>query len=184
MLIKTFLARYTTGSHDPLVLQRQLTIFDILNPAVPHVTPLDVVRGRFFFLTNKYKPCALLVLEEDPLHATGIVKIYFAPAQCPHLIDSATHAIMGRNFVANSELFNKETTIYELPDATMVLANQLIAVQCYNLVALDQALIADLAWSTGNTVPVIVQNSCLLPARFATRFLSSTLTPREAWEQI
>jgi hypothetical protein len=189
--IKTFLARYTTGSHDPIVLQRQLTIFDVINPAVPRVTPSDV-RGRLFSLTNEYKPCALLVLEEDPIHATGIVKIYHAPAQCPHLIDSATHAFMGRNFVANGELFNKETANYELPDATTVLANQGIAVQCYNPVALDQALIADPALSIcgpfalgdPDTVPVIVRNSCLLPARFAARFLSSNLTPREAWEQI
>jgi len=35
-----------------------------------------------------------------------------------------------------------------------------------------------------DTMPVIVRNSCLLPARFAARFLSSSFTPREAWEQI
>ena len=73
--------------------------FDVINSAVPRVTPSDV--------TNEYKPCELLVLDEDPLHATGMVKIYHAPAQCPHLIDSTTHAFHGINFVANSKVFNK-----------------------------------------------------------------------------
>jgi len=190
-VIKTFLAKYTTGSHDPAVLQRQLNIFDVINPLVARVTPAET-RARLFSLTNEQKPCALLVLEADPVSANGVVKIYHAPAQCPHLIDTPAHVFMGRNFAANGELFNKETANYEFPDATTMLANQGVAVQCYNPIALDQALIADpalamcgpFALGDADTMPVIVRNSCLLPARFAARFLSSSFTPREAWEQI
>ena len=189
--MKTFLAKYTTESHDPVVLQHQLTLLHVINPAVARVTPAET-RARLFALTNESKPCAIMVLEEDTTHATGMVKVYHAPAPCPHLIDSQAHAFMGRNFVANWELFNKETVNYEFPDAATVLANQGIAVQCYNPIALDQALLAEpilsicgpFAAGDADIMPVIVRNSCLLPARFASRFLSSNFTPREAWEQI
>ena len=154
------------------------------------VTPAET-RARLFSLTNEYKPCALLVLEEDTIYANGIVNIYHAPAQCPHLIDTPTHTFMGRNFAANGELFNKEMANYEFPDTATMLSNQGDAVQCYNPIALDQALMADPALSMcgpfavgdPDTMPMIVRNSCLLPARFAARFLSSSLNPREAWEQ-
>jgi len=191
--IKSFLAKYATGSHDPVVLQHQLTLFDVINPAVARITPAETRRARLLFaLTNESKPCAIMVLQEDTTHVTGMVKVYHTPAPCPHLIDSPAHAFMGRNFVANGELFNKETANYEFPDAATILANQGIAVQCYNPIALDQALLADptlsicgpFAIGDADTMPVIVRNTCLLPARFASRFLSRNFTPREVWEQI
>jgi len=93
-----------------------------------------------------------------------MVKVYHAPAPCLHLIDSPAHAFMGRNFVANGELFNKETVNYEFPDATVLAPNQGIAVQCYNPIALDQALLADptlsicglFAVGDADTMPVTV----------------------------
>ena len=55
--IKSFLAKYATGSHaDPVVLQRQLTLFDVINPAVARITPAETRAPRLLFvLTNESK---------------------------------------------------------------------------------------------------------------------------------
>ena len=39
--IKTFLAKYATRLHDPVVLQHQLTLSDVINPAVARATPAE-----------------------------------------------------------------------------------------------------------------------------------------------
>jgi len=189
--IKTFAAKYSAAPHEPVTLQRQLALFDVNDATVLRVTPTEA-RNRLFALTGEAKPCALLTLEMDPTNPTGVVKIHHAPAQCPHLIDSPPHPYMGRNFVAYGDLFNKETANFEFPNDATNLANMGLPTYCYNHVAIDAALAADpgatifgpFAITEPDTSAVIVRNTCLLPARYAARFLSRSFTPKEAWEQI
>lgn len=149
-------------------------------------------RARLFALTNEAKPCALLTLENYPTDLAGVVKVHHAPVQCPHLIDTPTHPLMSRNYVAYGDLFNKETANFEFPNDATNLENMGLPSCCYNPVAIDTDLAADplatifgpFALNDPDTSAVIVRNTFLLPARYTARFLSRSFTPQEALEQI
>lgn len=76
------MVKSTTGSNGPGILQHQLDISDTNHPGVANITPVDT-RARLFALTVEAKPCALKISANDPV---GVVRVYYAPAQRPHLI--------------------------------------------------------------------------------------------------
>jgi hypothetical protein len=144
-------------------------------------------------LTQEGTPCAILILEEDPIHAVGRVRIYHAPSLCPTLVDREPHEWMGRAFISQGDVLNKETAIYELPATYCHLARQGSATRCFEPDIIDGALEDDAALEIfpaimdpdePHTEAVRVRTTCMIPARIAARFIESSFSPREAWLRI
>ena len=188
--IKTFSALYNLASHDPVILTRQLNLFDVNVQGAVTLTPAETI-SRLNALTLEGSPCPLLVLETDPSSPLGVIRLYHAPAICPNLTDRPHHEWMDRSFVSHGEIFNKETDIYESGDYAH-LANVGTAVVCLGPPQIDAAFTNDpIAQSLGpflvaepNTTAIRVRRSCFVPPRLAARFLSEVFTPREAWNTI
>ena len=143
------------------------------------VTPTKT-RARLFALTNEAKPCALLTLENYPTDLAGVVKVHHAPVQCPHLIDTPTHPLTSRNYVAYGDLFNKETANFEFPNDATNLENMGLPSCCYNPVAIDTDLAADPLATIFGPFALNDPDTSAVTARF----LSRSFTPQEALEQI